>query len=196
MKCFKWRVKKTAAGDVVLRERPIDDQQVVAVGDSVSLRSPGLDKTPNYKNRMFCLYNISISDCNSIHVQSVTEGDQEYKLVVNDDNSEVQHDYLYLDFGQVHSPVTLYGYDVSDFSTSVYTSSFYAVRACVCAYLCSYSLCTNLTSKTDFSIPYIHGDKCINYCKLYTCHILWIIMPLESSSVLSLLVVKAHDLKY
>ena len=127
MKCFKWRVKKTAAGDVVLHKRPIDDQQVVPVGDSVSLRSPGLDETPNYKNRMFCLYNISISDCNSIHVQSVTEGDQEYKLVVNDDNSEVQHDYLYLDFGQVHSPVTLYGYDVSDFSTSVYTSSFYAV---------------------------------------------------------------------
>lgn len=125
MKCFKWRVKRT--GDVVLRKRPVDAEQVVSVGDSVSLRSPGLDDTPRYKNRMFCLYNISIDDCNSINVQSVTEGDQEYSLVVNDENSDIQHDYLYLDFGQVHSPETLYGSDVSNFSTSVYTSSFYAV---------------------------------------------------------------------
>ena len=115
-------MKKTGA--VVLRERPVQDQQLIrATPGSVLLQSPGFNRrNQHYMNSMFCLYNITIHSCDSITVQSTPGG---HSLFVAP-NSPVQ-DYLYLDYGRIESPNTLYGSEVTNYSASVYTSSFYAI---------------------------------------------------------------------
>lgn len=121
VKCFKWRVKKS--GEVVLRERPVEKQKLVTSAGSVLFRSPGIDsKKQHYSNNMFCLYNITIPNCDSITVQSLPG---EHSLYWAPD-STVQ-DYLFLDYGGAESPTTLHNKEVASYLNSVHTSSFYAI---------------------------------------------------------------------
>ena len=142
--CYKWRVKRT--GDVVLRERPVQDQHLVrAAPDSVLLQSPGFNRrNQHYMNSMFCLYNITIHNCESITVRS-TSGDHSLFVALN---TPVQ-DYLFLDYGRSESPNTLYGSEVGHYSASVYTSSFYAIL---------WSDSTRFTSSGAFELVATCGD--------------------------------------
>ena len=129
VRCFKWGVKKT--GDVVLRERPVEDQHLVAaISDAASFQSPGFNKkNQHYMNSMFCLYNITIHNCDSVHIQSTSNS---HSLFLTSDemerNNTLPKDYLYLDFNDSQfQPSPLTGSDVGTFSDSFPTSSFYAI---------------------------------------------------------------------
>ena len=126
MKCYKWRVKKT--GDVVLRERPVEDQHLVtATPGSVSFQSPGFNNNnQHYMNSMFCLYNITVRNCDNHNCDSITvhsmSGD--HRLFFT--NTTVE-DYLFLDYEGVEVSRTLYGREVSSYFSNVHTSSFMAI---------------------------------------------------------------------
>ena len=102
----------------MLRDRIVTDERLItAIPGSTSFQSPGFNEG-KYKNSMFCLYNITLTNCNSITVRSTSE---DYSLFVD------ENDYLYLDFGVENSPVTLYGSEVGSYYDSFYSSSLYAV---------------------------------------------------------------------
>ena len=118
VRCFKWRLR--TSGNVQLNERGEVHTKNLTVStcNSVTFRSPGFynSNKKHYSNNMFCVYNISMQDCNHITVRSTSD---EHSLF--DDG----RDYLYFDFGQVTTTVT--GDSIGSFSESVPTSSFYAV---------------------------------------------------------------------
>lgn len=119
MKCFKWRLR--SSGDVQLKDREQDvptENLTASTFKSVAFRSPGFynsDKK-HYKNSMFCVYHISMVDCNHMTVRS-TSGNHH----LFDDGK----DYLYFDFGDVTT--TVKGGAVGSFSESVTSSSFYTI---------------------------------------------------------------------
>lgn len=89
---------------------------------SVTLRSPGYcNNKLNYMNNMFCVYNISVSNCNSnrIVIRSVDDSSS----LSDGDTGE---DYLWMDFGSDYTREWT-GDELGTISETAPSSSFHAV---------------------------------------------------------------------
>lgn len=70
VRCFKWKVMTSK--QVQLSERNVSSQPLITkVRNQVTFRSPGFfNIIKHYSNSMFCVYNISLENCNHISVSS------------------------------------------------------------------------------------------------------------------------------
>ena len=87
---------------------------------SVTIRSPGYNKL-NYMNNMFCVYNVSVSNCNSNRVV-IRSADDTSSL----SDGDTGKDYLWMDFGSGYTREWI-GDELGTISETAPSSSFYAV---------------------------------------------------------------------
>ena len=114
VRCFKWRLR---TNQVQLDERHISSHLVTEAPNEVTFRSPGFLKknTKHYSNSMFCVYNISLDNCNHVTVASSVG----HSLFPD------SKDYLSVYLGDRHR--NLFGDEVGSFLDDTSSSSLYAV---------------------------------------------------------------------
>ena len=118
VRCFKWKVRTSGQVHLDENQRRVSDKKLITkVPEEVTFRSPGFfrQNKKHYSNSMFCVYNISLDNCNHIILSS------SYGHSLFPDSE----DYLrvYLD----ERPTGLFGDAVGSFSEDISSSSFYAV---------------------------------------------------------------------
>lgn len=127
VRCFKWNMADLCGEDLSLRcslrNRANSCPDLInGMPGSTTMRSPGYcTNNLNYKNNMFCVYNISVSNCDTdrILIRSV-----DVNSSLSDGNTG--EDYLWMDFGTGYTREWT-GNQTGSISETGPSTSFYAV---------------------------------------------------------------------